>query len=105
MAWRGTIAVLAGLLLIAACGIAAAATAADSAVTVVGDRHIGADLIRSYFHAAPDGRHGAAQLDAAVKALYASGLFQDVSIARDGDRVLVKVLENPAIVRLAFEGN
>jgi outer membrane protein insertion porin family len=105
MAWRGTFAVLAGLLLIAACGFASAAGAADSAVTVIGNRHIGADMIRSYFRAAQDGRLDSAALDAAVKALYASGLFQDVNIARDGDRVLVKVIENPTIMRVAFEGN
>jgi outer membrane protein insertion porin family len=104
MLWRGTFAVLAGLLLIAACGVASAA-GPDSAITVVGNRRIGADMIRSYFHAGRDGRLDAVELDAAVKALYASGLFQDVNIARDGDRVLVKVLENPTIVRVAVEGN
>ncbi len=44
-------------------------------------------------------------LDAAVKALYATGLFSDVNIRRQGDGVLVTVTENPTIVRIAFEGN
>lgn len=105
MLWRGTIAVLAGLLAVAACDVASAAGPGDSAITVVGNRRIGTDMIKSYFHVGRDGRLDTAQVDAAVKAMYASGLFQDVNIARDGDRVLVKVLENPTIVRVTFEGN
>ncbi len=105
MLWRGTFAGLALFLLTAACDLAFAAGAGDSAITVIGNRHVGADMIKSYFHAGHDGRLDAAQLDAAVKALYASGLFQNVNIARDGDRVMVRVLENPTIVRVAVEGN
>ncbi len=96
---------LVAAVLIAACGVAAAAPAPDSAITVIGNRHIDAATVRTYFHPDRNGRLGAGELDAAVKALYATGLFQDVTITRDGDRVLVKVLENPSIVRIAFEGN
>jgi outer membrane protein insertion porin family len=102
---RGTIAALAGFLLIVACGFTAAASDADSTIVVAGNRHIGAAMIRSYFHAAPDGRLDRATLDAALKSLYATGLFQDVKISRDGGHVLVKVVENSTIARLAFEGN
>ncbi len=96
---------LCGFVVIAACGLAAAASLTDSTITVAGNRHIGTDAIRSYFHAGPDGRLEAAQLDAALKSLFASGLFQNVKISRDGDRVQVKVVENPTIERIAFEGN
>ena len=78
---------------------------ANSAITVNGNRHIGADMIRSYFHPAPGGRLDADALDAALKRLYATGLFKDVKISRDGDRVVVTVVENPTIGVLAFEGN
>ena len=94
-----------GFLAIAACGTATGASLTDSMIAVAGNRHLGAAMIRSYFHPAPDGRLDAAALDAALKSLYASGLFQDVKITRDGDRVLVKVVENPTIERLAFQGN
>jgi outer membrane protein insertion porin family len=104
MRWRGTAVVLAGFLVLAAGGLVAA-NAADSAVAVNGNKHIGAELIRSHFHAGPDGRFDAARLDAALKALYATGLFKDIKIARQGDRVVVTVVENPTIVRVAFEGN
>ena len=63
-------------------------------------------MIRSYFHPAPDGRLGATELDAALKRLYATGLFKDVKIvSRAGSRVLVTVVENPTIGVISFEGN
>jgi len=98
------------MIAIAACGSAAAARAADSgatnsAITVNGNQRIGADMIRSYFHSGSDGHFDAAALDAALKRLYATGLFKDVKIAHEGDRLLVMVVENPTIGVVAFEGD
>ncbi|HUD85051.1 MAG TPA: outer membrane protein assembly factor BamA, partial [Xanthobacteraceae bacterium] len=39
------------------------------------------------------------------KALYASGLFEDVKISESGGHVIVTVVEAPVIDRLSFEGN
>ena len=41
----------------------------------------------------------------ALKGLYATGLFQDVRITPGAGRILVTVVENPVINRVAFEGN
>ena len=77
----GIAVVLAVLSAIAASAQAAAAGAAGSegaapTTAISGESvHIGADMIRSYFHPAPDGRLGATELDAALKRLYATGLF------------------------------
>jgi outer membrane protein insertion porin family len=90
---------------IAACAGAPAANSADSTITVSGNRHIGTETIRSYFHPAADGGLDAAALDAALKQLYATGLFENVKISHDGAYVLVSVVENPTIGRIAFEGN
>jgi outer membrane protein insertion porin family len=84
---------------------AGARAAAQSAIDVAGNDHTDAAVIRSYFNAAPDGKLDAAALDAALKGLYASGLFADVKIARRGNRILVTVAENPTIRQVAFEGN
>ena len=51
-------------------------------------------MIRAHFHAAADGAFDAAALDAALKSLYATDLFADVKIERDGERILVSVVEN-----------
>jgi outer membrane protein insertion porin family len=109
MGCRGIV-ILAGFLAIAACGPAAAADAANSspaasAITVNGNQRIGADMIRSFFHPGTGGHFDAAALDAALKRLYATGLFKDVKIAHEGDRLLVMVVENPTVGVVAFEGN
>ena len=90
---------------IAACGSARAADPADSAIMVAGNRHVGADAIRSYFHTGAEGRFDEEALNAGLKSLYATGLFQNVKISRDDGRVVVQVIENPTIRHLAFEGN
>src|SRR3984885_9482315 len=89
----------------AAAGGAAVSEGAVPPIAISGNRHIGADMIRSYFHPAPDGRLGATELDAALKRLYATGLFKDVRISRADGHVLVAVIENPTIGVISFEGN
>jgi outer membrane protein insertion porin family len=104
MRCRGIAVILAGFIAIAA-GAGAAAGPADSDITVNGNRHIGADMVRSYFHPAANGHFDDEAVNAALKRLYATNLFKDVKIARDGDRILVMVVENPTIGVVAFEGN
>jgi len=82
----------------------APAWAADR-IGVVGSHRLGPDAISGYFHAAADGRFSDAELDAALKQMYASALFADVHIARKGDVIEVRVEENPLIARVAVEGN
>ena len=44
-------------------------------------------------------------LNSAVKNLYATGYFKDVKISKSGKNILINVLENPIVNRIAFEGN
>jgi outer membrane protein insertion porin family len=46
-----------------------------------------------------------AKLDEALKALYATGLFEDVSLKMDNGILVAKVTENPVINRVTYEGN
>ncbi len=92
------------LLAIAACPGARAEQPLSASITVTGNRHIDAEMIRSHVPAGR-GRLDAAALDAALKSLYATGLFADVKITRQRDGVLITVVENPTVDRLAFEGN
>jgi outer membrane protein insertion porin family len=78
---------------------------ARGVIAVQGNRRIDADTVRSYFHAAPDGRFDAAARDAALKALLATGLFDNVVIDRAGERLVVHLTEAPVLDRVAFEGN
>src|ERR1700728_3434415 len=100
---------LAGVLFGVASGTAFAAPAESAttatSIVVEGNRRVEADTIRSYFKTAPGERLDAAKIDSALKALYASGLFQDIRISQSGGRLVVTVVEAPVIDRLAFEGN
>jgi outer membrane protein insertion porin family len=80
------------------------AKARDS-VIVEGNRRIDAETVRSYFQPTPDGRFDEAARDAALKALLATGLLEDVTIKRAGERLTVHLTEPPVINRVAFEGN
>src|SRR5437016_1095461 len=100
--------VLAGIVLGAAPAIVptgAAYAQTVSSIVVEGNRRVEANTIRSYFKPGPDGRIGAFQIDEGYKALLATGLFEDVRIQTAGGRVVVRVVENPVINRIAFEGN
>jgi outer membrane protein insertion porin family len=76
-----------------------------SSIEVVGNRRVEIETIRSYFHAGPGGTLSGPAIDDGLKALIETGLFQDVRISRAGSRIVVTVVENPVINRVAFEGN
>ena len=82
---------------------AAAQTA--SSIAVEGNRRVEVETIRSYFKPGPGGRLDQGRIDDGLKALIETGLFQDVKINQAGGRLVVSVIENPVIGRIAFEGN
>ncbi len=82
---------------------AQAQTAAS--IGVEGNRRIEADTIRSYFKSSAGGRLTPTDIDDGLKALIQTGLFQDVQIQHRGGRLVVVVVENQVINRVAFEGN
>lgn len=75
-------------------------------ISVEGNRRVEVETIRSYFKPGPGGRLDQAAIDDGLKALIETGLFQDVRINRGpGGQIVVAVVENPVIGRIAFEGN
>src|SRR5262252_5993061 len=101
--------VLAGVLVgagsMAVVSSSAAVAQTANSIAVEGNRRVEADTIRSYFRPGPGGRIGPEQEDEALKAMVATGLFSDVRISHVGGRLVVTVVENPVINRIAFEGN
>src|SRR5262245_37390357 len=101
--------ILGGTLVGIGCGtiafsrVAVAQTA--SSIVVEGSRRVEPETIRSYFKPGPGGRIGPEQEDEALKTLIATGLFSDGRISHAGGRIVVTVVENPVINRVAFEGN
>lgn len=74
-------------------------------VLVKGNQRIEGDTVRSYIGVALGDRVDPSAINDALKALYATGLFADVNIRREGNALAVGIVENPIINRLAFEGN
>ena len=90
---------------LAAMLVPSAAVAQTSSIVVEGNRRVDVETVRSYFRPGPGGRLGQGQIDDGLKALIETGLFQDVRINQAGGRLVVTVVENPVIGRIAFEGN
>jgi outer membrane protein insertion porin family len=75
-------------------------------IAVKGNQRLEPETIRSYANLAPGQTYTAETLDQALKDLYATQLFADVTIAgaETGDLVIA-VRENPVINRIILEGN
>ena len=74
-------------------------------VLVEGNERIEADTVRSYVSVGPGDQFDADAVNESLKALFESGLFADVAIRREGNALIVSVVENPIINRVVFEGN
>jgi outer membrane protein insertion porin family len=74
-------------------------------IQVEGNQRIEADTVRSYMSIAPGDPYDPGRVNQSLKALFATGLFADVAVRRQGGALIVSVVENPIINRLAFEGN
>ncbi len=74
-------------------------------IRVEGNQRIEPETIRSYMQINPGDAFDALKIDQALKNLFATGLFADVNMRRDGNALVVSVKENPIINRLQFEGN
>ncbi len=83
----------------------AAVAQTASSIVVEGNRRVDVETVRSYFKPGPGGRLDQARIDDGLKSLIETGLFQDVRISQAGGRLIVTVVENPVIGRIAFEGN
>ncbi|MDD4616241.1 MAG: outer membrane protein assembly factor BamA [Alphaproteobacteria bacterium] len=74
-------------------------------IRVEGIQRLEPETVFSYLSVAKGEEATPEKLDAALKSLYATGLFSDVALEMDGRTLVVKVEENPVINRIAFEGN
>ncbi len=76
-----------------------------ASITVEGNLRIDSDTVRAYMQISPGDALDPAEVDRGLKNLFGTGLFEDVSIVREGDGLIVRVRENPLVNIIAFEGN
>jgi len=74
-------------------------------IRVEGTQRVEPETVRSYMQIGPGDKFDSERLDQSLKSLYSTGLFSDVTLRREGDALIVHVVENPVINRVAFEGN
>ena len=74
-------------------------------IVVEGTQRIEPDTVRSYMLVQEGDPYDPKRVDRSLKTLFATGLFADVTLRHEGGRLLVTVVENPVINRIAFEGN
>lgn len=74
-------------------------------ISVEGERRIEEATVLSYLALEPGQTVSQVELDRALKRVFSTGLFADVSLKQKGSTLIVQVEENPIINQVAFEGN
>jgi outer membrane protein insertion porin family len=74
-------------------------------IKITGNERIEDGTILSYMLVQPGDPFSSDRVDRSLRTLYATGLFADVSLKRDGDSLVVHVVENPLVNEISFEGN
>ena len=73
-------------------------------IVINGTQRLEPETVRSYLELNTGDSFDRSRLDKALKALYASELFADVTIRDDNGTITVNVVENPVINRVIIEG-
>ncbi|MBJ6977976.1 MULTISPECIES: outer membrane protein assembly factor BamA [unclassified Luteimonas] len=87
----------------AAAPVPGAFTVSD--IRVDGLQRIGAGTVFTYLPIERGDTVDASRIGDAIRALYATGFFEDVSAGRQGDILVLQVKERPAINKLTLTGN
>ena len=105
--WRSGLWLALALLLLASTSFAQAPAAGDAVreIRIEGTQRIEPETVRSYLTIHLNDPFDPEKMDESLKALYATGLFADVLLHREGGTLVVRVTENPVVNRVAFEGN
>ncbi len=74
-------------------------------VRIEGNQRIEAETVKSYLRLREGDPYDPAKVNDSLKALFATGLFSDVTLRREGSVLVVTVTENPIVNLVAFEGN
>ena len=76
-----------------------------TSIEVLGTQRIDPETVISYSNLKVGDQSDPDKLDTALKILFKTGLFADVDFVKVGEKLVINVVENPVINRVAFEGN
>ena len=74
-------------------------------IRIEGNQRIEDRTVQSYLLVSPGDPFDPSRIDLSLKTLFATGLFADASFDKAGSDLVVRVVENPIINRVLFEGN
>lgn len=92
-------------LLLAGASVAQAESFDVADIRVEGLQRISAASVFNAFPVTARDRVDERELAEAARELFATGLFEDVRLAREGDVLIIQVVERPTISRLNIDGN
>lgn len=76
-----------------------------TSISVQGNERIDSETVLSYLPISVGDTVDPQKLDVALKTLFRTDLFSDVKLDLDGSTLVVRVVENPVINQVLFEGN
>ena len=76
-----------------------------SKIVIEGNQRVENDTLFSYLQFSQGDAFDAEKIDASIKVLFQTGLFSDVQMFQRGSALVIKVVENPLINQVNFEGN
>lgn len=82
-----------------------ASTGAISSIRIEGNQRVENSTILSYLGIKSGNKLDQENIDNSLKNLYTTGFFSDVKLLKSGNTLVVRVVENPIINKVAFEGN
>ncbi|MEM9842789.1 MAG: POTRA domain-containing protein, partial [Pseudomonadota bacterium] len=74
-------------------------------IRIEGNQRIEDRTVQSYLLVSPGDAFDPSRIDLSLKTLFATGLFADATFDKVGPDLVVRVVENPIINRVLFEGN
>ncbi len=109
MAKRWFCGIVLGTLLLVASFRASAQDASDVIairnIVIEGTQRIESGTVASYLELTENSKHSSEAIDTALKRVFATGLFEDVSFAIREGNLVITVAENPIVNEVSFEGN
>ncbi|MGZ5012841.1 MAG: POTRA domain-containing protein, partial [Methylobacter sp.] len=74
-------------------------------IQVKGLQRISVGTVYNYLPVNVGERFSLDNVGPAIKALFKTGFFKDISLEREGSTLIVNVVERPSIAKIIFEGN
>ncbi len=76
-----------------------------NSIIVEGANRVDPETIQTYLQVQSGDPFDSSKIDKSLKAMFATGLFADISFSKQGQDLIISVVENPIINQIDFEGN